>query len=91
MTTGATRIRGISDREGFDILVTHRGKPINVRKNGILGPYPFARKLKGSATVSDWRTARFEATYPGFKVDVLTGDGNLATGQMTLATLRATD
>jgi hypothetical protein len=91
MTTAATRVRKIAEREGFDIVVTHKGVPISLKQNGTLGPYDFARKMKGSATVSEWKSQRFEATYPGYKCDVLRGDGaGTATGQMTLETLRST-
>lgn len=90
MTTVQTRVREISDKEGFDITVKRSGKPISLRRNGVLKPYPFRRKLKDSATVEDWRRERFEATYGGYKCDVLKGDGTIAPGQMKLKALRAT-
>lgn len=89
MTTVLTRVIEIFNRERFDIIVTRKGKPINTRSNGMLGPYPFKRKLKDSATVNDWRRDRFEASYPGYSCDVLTADGKNATGQTKLKTVRS--
>ncbi|MDO8932343.1 MAG: hypothetical protein Q7U97_08125 [Rhodocyclaceae bacterium] len=90
MTTVATRVREIGDKEGFDIIVTHKGTPVNPAENGVLnGGYPFEKKLKGTKTVSDWKKERFETTYPGYSCDVLKGDGDVATGQTSLETVRA--
>ena len=90
MTTVQARVREIFDREGFDIIVksNRTGKPVKVRKNGVLGTYPFRRKASGNATVADWRRDRFEATYPGFTCDVLKEDGKLAHGRTSLQTVR---
>jgi len=88
MTTVQTRVREISNRGGFDITVTRRGKEVRLRSNGVLGSWSYRRKTKDSATVADFR-AKFEAEYPGYSCVVETGNGKTATGQMTLATLRA--
>jgi hypothetical protein len=89
MTTVATRAREISDKEGFDIIVTHKGKPVNPAKNGVLnGGYPFEKKLKGTKTVADWKKERFAKSYPGYSCDVLKSDGTKATGQTSLETIR---
>jgi hypothetical protein len=89
MTTVATRAREISDKEGFDIIVTRKGRPVKPTKNGVLkGSYPFEKKLKGTKTVSDWKKERFAKTYPGYSCEVLKGDGKRATGQTSLQTVR---
>lgn len=92
MTTVQTRVREISNREGFEIIVIRRstGKPVDVRKNGTLDhAWPFHRKTKDSATVADFR-AKFETEFPGFSCIVEEGDGSSATGQKTLGAVRAT-
>lgn len=92
MTTVATRVREIGDKEGFDIIVTTtKGKRVDPAKNGVLkGSYPFEKKLKGTKTVSDWARDRFEKTYPGYSCEVLKADGEVATGQTQLQTVRKT-
>ena len=92
MTTVLTRTNEIFACEGFSIVVKNKktGRRIMLGRNGVLGPYPCTRKLRDSATVADWRGGRFEVTYPGYTCDVLKADGQRATGQMLLATVRAT-
>ena len=91
MTTVLTRTNQIFAREGFSIVVKNKrtGKRIKPGKNGVLGPYPYGRKLKDGATVAEWR-ARFEGKYPGYTCDVLKDDGKKASGQTLLGTVRAT-
>jgi hypothetical protein len=89
MTTVLTRTRRIAEREGFDIIVRQHGNPVDPATNGILGGYDFVRKMKGTATIADWKAQRFQPTYPGFTCDVLRGDGTVATGQLSLDALRA--
>ena len=91
MTTVLTRIYQIFACEGFSIVVKNKrtGRRITLGRHGILGQYPFNRKLKDSATVADWR-ARFEETYPGYSCDVLKADGKKASGQTLLGTVRDT-
>ncbi len=92
MTTVQTRTSEIFAREGFSVTIKSKrtGKPIHINRNGVLGPYEYGRKLKDSATVAEWRSARFEDTYPGYTCDVLKADGKKASGQTLLVTLRAT-
>jgi len=90
MTTVATRARKISDIEDFDIIVTKDGERVDPTLNGVLGEYPFLKKLKHSKRVSEWRAERFEATYPGYSCDVLNEDGSAATPQTLLRTVRET-
>jgi len=90
MTTVVTREREIADLEGFDIVIKNAqtGKDLNPRENGVIGPYPYAKSLKGAKTVSDWRRDRFEAAYHGFTCDVLDADGQVVAPQTLLRTVR---
>lgn len=89
MTTFATRIRELSNLEGFDVQVfDSTGNPANLKTNG-LPAYPHIRMAKGSTTVSDWKN-RFNNTYPSYTVEVLTADGTPAHGNMLLASVRET-
>ena len=91
MTTVATKVRHISDLEGFDIIATKENEPVDVKLNGVLKKkYPFEKMLKGAKRVSEWRAERFEKTYRGYSCDVLKGDGTIAANQTTLKTVRAT-
>ena len=91
MTTVRTRADQIFAREGFSIIVKHKrtSRRVQLGRNGVLGPYPYDRKLKDSATVAEWRT-RFETDYPSYTCDVLKADGVRATGQTLLETVCAT-
>lgn len=88
MTTVQTRTRQIAELEGFDIVVTQNGAPVDPRQNGVLGPYDYLKALKHSKTVSDWKIERFQTSYPGYSCDVLLEDGSVAPGQTTLRTVR---
>ncbi len=91
MTTLLTRTMEIFARDHFTITVRNKktGKRIRLGRNGVIGAHPYARKLKDSATVAEWR-ARFEIDNPSYTCDVLKANGNKATGQMLLGTVRAT-
>jgi hypothetical protein len=88
MTTVATRVRAISDLEGFDIIVRQNGQEVDKKANGTLGSYPYEKRAKHNQTVAEWKQNRFEATYQGFTCDVLKGDGAIATGQTRIETVR---
>lgn len=89
MTTLATRIRGLSDLEGFDVQVfDNSGSPADPKTNG-LPAYPHERKAKSSTTVADWK-ARFHKVYPGYTCDVLNADGSIAHGNAKLENVRET-
>jgi hypothetical protein len=89
MTMLMTRIEEIFTREGFMIEVTKGGKPLaNLKKEGILGPYEFRRKLGANKTVQEWKTDRFEKSYPGYSCNVLKGDGATVPGQTLLSSVR---
>lgn len=77
--------------EGFDVILLHEdGRNIHGAMGGV-PQYPFTNAAKNGMTVSDWKTKRFNATYPGYKVDVLNGDGVvIAAGNTLLSTVRDT-
>jgi hypothetical protein len=89
MTTVSTRIREIANREHFDIVVTRNGRDIDVRRNGVLGPWPHRNKTGDTRSVAEFRQ-KFEKAYPGYSCDVLEGTGKAATGQKFLSAIRAT-
>ena len=90
MTTVQTRMREIATVEGFDIIVTLNGAPVDPALNGVLGAYPYKKKLKHTCTVADWRRDRFEASYPGYSCIVLSENGTSAASQTSLRTVRET-
>ena len=89
MTTLATRIRSLSDLEGFDVQVFDgSGNSADPKTNG-LPVYPHERKAKSSTTVAEWKI-RFNKTYPSYSCEVLNGDGTVAHGNAKLENVRAT-
>jgi hypothetical protein len=87
MTTLATRIRELSDKEGFDILVVKNNKPARMDKNGE-PPYDFEKKARGTTTVSEWKANRFKKIYPSYECEVLDAQGNHVNGNTLLSTVR---
>lgn len=89
MTTLATRMREVSDLEGFDIVVyDSTGTPADPKKNG-LPRYPHERKAKTGTSIADWK-ARFKKAYPAYSCDVLNGDGSVAHGNSKVENVRET-
>jgi hypothetical protein len=90
MTTVATRMAEIKLVEEFDVAFLHEDdSPVDVKENG-LPRFDFERRMKGTATVQEWRTQRFARIYPTKKCVVLYADGREVVGQTTLAAVRAT-
>jgi hypothetical protein len=88
MTTLATRLREIRDKEGFDIQVfDNDGNPVDTGQNGF-GKYDFDRRARSTMTVAEWRDSRFGETWPGHSCKVLYGDGTEAHGNALLRTVR---
>jgi hypothetical protein len=50
--------------------------------------YSFERMAKNSMTIADWKAQRFNPSYPGLKVDVLNGNGDVAAGNTLLSSVR---
>jgi hypothetical protein len=89
MHFSTAEFREIASREGFEIWeVRANGKLLRVTLRDSEREYPFSRKMRGSCTVKDWLTHRFQPAYPGCTCVVLTGDGRHARGNMRLATVR---
>lgn len=85
----------ISVIEGFVVRFLHGGpggvKGRNVRSDMQNVPsYAFQRKAPGTQTVATWVENRFSKSYPGFKVEVLNGDGKKVHGKTLLSTVRET-
>ena len=87
MTTVATRVRRISDLEGFDIIVMEGGKPVDVKQNGVLSEYPYKKMSRGNWTVARFKE-KFEKAYDGFSCAVLLENGEEARGNRTLNSVR---
>jgi len=89
MTILATRIRELSDLEGFDVEVLDpTGKPVDIKQNG-LPKYNFEKKANGTMTVADWKAKRFQKVYRRLDCRVLYDDGREAKGNAKLKTVRA--
>ena len=89
MTTAATRATEIQNIEEFAVVfLDEHDTPIDPRQNG-LPRFNFERRIKGTATVQEWKTQRFARIYPGKKALVLYSNGEEAPGQTTIATVRA--
>ena len=89
MTTLATRMREVSDLEGFDIEVFNLdGTHADLKQNGF-SAYPHERKAKGSTTVSEWKN-RFHSAYPNLTCNVLDASGNICNGNTKLESVRET-
>ena len=64
MTTLATRVRKLSDLEGFDIIVTTpSGDPVDPKTNGFKD-YAYDRKARSTITVNAWIEKRFGKNLP---------------------------
>jgi len=80
----------IWDTEGFDVTIKQNGKDKRGDATGIPQYGPYERMAKNDMTVKEWKAARFSPAYPGFTVDVLDGDGQVAAGNAKLGTIRDT-
>lgn len=89
MTTVATRLRKISDLEGFDIVIRQNGHEVDVTRNGVLGRWNFQKASRGSWTIQQFKT-KFSQAYPSYTCEVLLEDGTLAGANQTLADVRGT-
>ena len=78
----------IFEIEGFQVDITRDGK--NVRDDLQLPKqYEAERMTRNSMTVGDWKN-KFKTQYPGYDAIVYKNDGNQASGQTKLATVRDT-
>jgi hypothetical protein len=82
-----TRIeREIHEFEGFSVHI----KSVNGKVPARVPSYKrkYERRARERFTVSDWKRSRFERDYPDLQVDVLLGDGRVATGKTYLERVR---
>jgi hypothetical protein len=77
----------IWDIEGFDVRIKFNGRDLRSDKQG-LPQYNSKKASRNNWTVTEWKKKKFFLLYPGYDVDVLDGDGNVVTGQTTLASVR---
>ena len=89
MTTVQTRVHEIWNKEGFMISVKRDDQPVNIYRNGVIGPWPHRNKTRATHSVTEFQ-AKFEATYPGYSCDVLNANGAAAHGNTRLSAIRAT-
>lgn len=88
MTKLATRKREIEQLEGITVQIfTPNGQLVNLDTQG-LPAYAYTKKAPGTMTVVDWRTGRFERSYPGYTCEVLNKDGTVAHGNTQLKNVR---
>ena len=78
----------IWDIEGFDVVIKHNGKDVRGDATGLPQYGPYEKMARNDMTVSEWKTNRFFKSYPGYEVDVLDGNGNVAVGHTKLFTVR---
>jgi hypothetical protein len=90
MTTWATRVRELSNLEGFEIKAYDgAGEQLDLAQNG-LARYDYERAAAGTQTVAWWIANRFRVKYPTLNCEILLGDGQAAHGNMRLSVVRAT-
>ncbi|MDE7286408.1 MAG: hypothetical protein K2N55_06170 [Lachnospiraceae bacterium] len=78
----------IYDIEGFQVTIKKDGK--DVRGDASLpNQYKAGKMSKNSFSVKDWKK-KFKKQYAGYSVDVLKANGNKASGQTKLSTVRDT-
>ena len=68
-------------------MIKWNGKDVHGNKKG-MPQYSNERMAKNDMTVAQWKDNRFHATYPGYDVDVLDGNGELCQGNTKLGTAR---
>ena len=79
----------IWDTEGFDVNFKQNGKNIRGDKKG-MPQYPYKRCAKNGMTVKEFIEKRIKPNYPGYEIEILDGNGNVAVGQNKLGTIRDT-
>ena len=75
--------KDIHELEGFEVRISSSSTKRN------LPEYDYGRAARAAFTFADWKRARFERNYPELKIEVLRGDGKVATNTLTLAKIRA--
>jgi hypothetical protein len=75
--------------EGFRVNVLYPdGRNIRSDQEDFRHNYNYERAANGDMTVAQWRDVRFRKVFPGFGVEVLYGDGQVANGNAKLSSVR---
>jgi hypothetical protein len=86
--TLATRMRELSNLEGFDVEVTNSdGELVSLRTLGFMR-YDFDLPAYGRTTVTEWKDSRFRRYYPQLHCRVLYANGQEASGFTMLQLVR---
>lgn len=81
------RLKGFEVRFLYEGPGPTAGRDVCDDRSG-MPSYPYVR-ASADSTVADWIDRRFKASYPGFDVEVLKGDGSVASGHTRLSTVRS--
>jgi hypothetical protein len=78
-------------------IAAFEGFAVEIRPESSLAPARlpsyaklFERRARQAHTVKDWKRLRFSPKYPNLDVDILLGDGRVATDRMKLERVRQT-
>lgn len=76
--------------EGFSVrVVSETGADVRGDKVLRANYDRHTNQASRTLTVAAWRRLRFDTQFPGYHVEVLLGNGDVAAGGMQLATVRA--
>lgn len=82
--------RKIERVERFAVKILYPdGRNIRSDQSDFQHTYNYERAANADITVSQWKESRFQNAYPGFRVEVLLGNGQPANGNTKLANVRA--
>ena len=84
----ATRMRELSNLEGFDVEITDSAKGlVPLRTSGFMR-YDFDLPASSQTTVAEWKDTRFRRYYPQLNCRVLYANGQEASGFTMLRVVR---
>ena len=78
----------IWDVEGFYVRILHLDNRDVRGDREDLPSYPYKRASMDEKTVADWKEERFKPNYPGFNVEVVKGNREVAHGGIKLGNIR---
>lgn len=78
----------IANFEGFEVVIRPESSPAPARLPSYAKQYE--RRARQAHTVRDWKRLRFSPSYPELEVDILLGDGRVATERTKLERVRQT-
>ncbi len=82
--------RSIRDVEGFRVRILHLdGRDVRSDKQQVpTYTHLYDRRARDDMTVTRWKSVRFAAHYPGFRVEVVDVDGHDVHGKTLLRSVR---